>query len=113
MCPAAGRRRERADMLWSIIELGLGLAAWGAGLAALLLRRKRDAAQLCGLGSLACCAGSLCMVVFELAHYADIGDVSAFLDTANAFRLAAGTLLAGTLALNAAALALRPGKNHI
>lgn len=53
------------------------------------------------------------MVVFELAHYADIGDVSAFLDTANAFRLAAGALLAGTLALNAAALALRPRKNHI
>ncbi len=97
----------------SMIELALGLAAWGLGLAAVLLRRRREASQLCGLGSLACCAGSLCMVVFELAHYADIGDVSAFLDTANAFRLAAGALLAGTLALNAAALALRPRKNHI
>lgn len=87
-------------------ELGLGVAAWGLGLAALFLRR-REAALLCGLGSLACCAASLCAVVFELAHYADIEDVSAFLDTANAFRLAAGVLLAGTLVLNAAALLLR------
>ena len=94
-------------MLFSIVELGLGLAAWGLGLAALLLRR-RESAPLCGAGSLACCAGSLCAVVFGLARYADIGDTAAFLDTANAFRLASGVLLAGTLALNAAALLLRP-----
>ena len=85
-------------------ELALGLSAWGLALAALCLRHKKDAARMCGLGSLACCAASLCMVVFDFAHLADIEDVSAFLDTANAFRLAAGVLLAVTLALNAAAL---------
>lgn len=88
-------------------ELVFGLAAWGLALAALFLRRRRDAAQLCGLGSLTCCAVSLCVVVFDFAHLADIGDTSAFLDTANAFRLAAGVLVTVTLALNAAALALR------
>ena len=88
-------------------ELALGLAAWGLALAALFLVRKRTAAQLCGLGSLACCAASLCVVVFDFAHLADIGDTSAFLDTANAFRLAAGLLLTVTLVLNAAALVLR------
>ena len=88
-------------------ELALGLAAWALGLAALFLCRKKNAVRMCGLGSLACCAASLCAVVFELAHYADIEDISAFLDTANAFRLAAGALLAVTLALNAAALLVR------
>lgn len=96
-------------MLFSIVELGLGLAAWGLGLAALLLRR-RESSLLCGEGSLACCAACLCAVVFGLARYADIGDISAFLDTASAFRLASGVLLAGTLALNAAALARRSWK---
>lgn len=89
------------------LSLSLGLAAWVLGLAALLLSRKWDAAQLCGMGSLVCCAVSLCVVVFELARYADIEDISAFLDTANAFRLASGVLLAGTLSLNAAALVCR------
>lgn len=98
-------------MFWSVLELGFGLCAWGLGLAALLLRR-RESALLCGVGSLACCAMSLCAVVFELARYADIEDTSAFLDTANAFRLAAGVLLAGTLVLNASALLLRPRKQE-
>lgn len=85
----------------------LGGLAWGLGAAALLLRRKPSAAQRCGMGSLACCAASLCTVVFELSRYADIEDVSAFLDTANAFRLAAGVLLAGTLILNIAAVVMQ------
>ena len=89
-------------------ELAFGLLAWGLGAAA-LLRRKKSAAHLCGMGSLACCAASLCVVVFGFAHLADIGDTSAFLDTANAFRLAAGVLLTGTLVLNGAA-ALRSRK---
>ena len=59
------------------------------------------------MGSLTCCAASLCTVVFELARYADIEDISAFLDTANAFRLCSGVLLAGTLVLNALALVFR------
>lgn len=89
-----------------IAELGFGLAAWGLALAALFLPKKGRRLPMLGMGSLACCAASLCMVVFELAHYADIEDISAFLDTANAFRLAAGGLLAVTLGLNAI-LALR------
>lgn len=89
------------------LSLVLGVAAWGLGLAALLLHRKKDAAQLCGMGSLTCCAASLCTVVFELARYADIEDISAFLDTANAFRLCSGALLAGTLVLNGLALVFR------
>ena len=92
----------------TIGELALGLVAWGLGLAALFLRRKRVAAQLCGLGSLTSCSVSLCVVVFDFAHLADIGDTSAFLDTANAFRLAAGMMLVVTLVLNAAALLVRP-----
>ena len=93
-------------MWYSVIILVFGLAAWGLALAALFLGRKRGAAQLCGMGSLACCAASLCVVVLDFAHLADIGDTSAFLDTANAFRLAAGVLLTVTLALNAAILTL-------
>lgn len=88
----------------TVFELGAGLAAWGLALAALILCRRLDISRRCGAGSLICCSVSLCLVVFELAHLADIGDVSAFLDTANAFRLAAGVLLAVTLSVNAAAL---------
>lgn len=97
-------------MVFSIagLDLAFGLAAWGLGLAALLRRWRSDPARWCSMGSLACCAVSLCTVVFELARYADIEDVSTFLDTANAFRLAAGVLLLGTLALNAAALIVCP-----
>lgn len=90
---------------FTIGELTMGILAWGLGAAALLLSQKRGvASSMCGMGSLVCCAFSLCLVVFDFAHLADIEDVSAFLDTANAFRLAAGVLLAGTLILNGAAM---------
>lgn len=85
----------------------LGLAAWGLGVAALLLRRKQGISRSCGMGSLTCCAASLYAVVIELARYADIEDISAFLDTANAFRLCAGVLLAGTLILNIATVVMQ------
>ena len=100
------RRKEKHDMpmYFTIGELVLGGLAWGLGAAALQQCRKPSAAQKYGMGSFACCAASLCLVVFDLAHMADIEDTSAFLDTANAFRLCAGVLLAGTLILNGAAL---------
>lgn len=98
------------SVLGTAAPLILGLAAWALGLATLLLRRKWNTAQLCGMGSLACCAASLDLVVFGLAHYADIEDISAFLDTAGAFRFCSGVLLAGTLILNGAALALHARK---
>lgn len=91
--------------VWSLL---LGLAAWGLGLAALPLRRGGRPAQWCHLGSLTACTLSLCLEVFNFARLADIGDISAFLDTANAVRFAAGVLVAVTLALNAAALLVRP-----
>lgn len=97
---------------FTILELALGLLAWGLGLVSLLMHRKKSAAQPCGIGSFACCAASLCLVVFDFAHLADIGDISAFLDTANAFRLAAGALLAGTLILNGGSLVLRLSKQE-
>lgn len=59
-------------------------------------------------GELAACALSLCLEIFNFARLADIGDTSAFLDTANAVRLAAGVLVAVTLVLNVAALIVRP-----
>lgn len=60
-----------------------------------------------GWVSLACCADSLCVVVFDFTHMAKIRDVSAILDTADAFSFAAGVLLAVILVLNAAALIRR------
>ena len=104
-------REEGIDTLISTVfhgvgELGLGLAAWGLALAGLFLKREKKTLSMLGMGSLACCAASLCLVVFELAHYADIEDISAFLDTVNAFRFCSGALLAVTLGLNGI-LALR------
>lgn len=91
--------------VWSLL---FGLAAWGFGLAALLLRRGGRPVRWCHPGSLTACTLSLCLEVFNFARLADIGDISAFLDTANAVRLAAGVLVAVTLALNTAALMVRP-----
>lgn len=88
--------------VWSLL---LGLAAWGLGTAALFFRRS---GRWYSLGSLTACVLSLCLEVFNFARLADIGDISAFLDTANAVRLAAGVLVAVTLALNVAALTVRP-----
>lgn len=88
---------------YTVTELTLGLLSWGLGLVSLLYRKK-DVSALCSVGSLFFCAASLCVVVFDFAYLADIEDVSAFLDTANAFRLAAGVLLAGALLLNGAAM---------
>ena len=50
---------------------------------------------------------NLGQLAFGLLAWADIGDVSAFLDTANAFRLCAGILTVGTFLLNTLALALQ------
>ena len=95
---------------FTIEELALGLLSWGLGLVS-LLHQKKDVSALCSVGSLFFCAASLCVVVFDFAHLADIEDVSAFLDTANAFRLAAGVLFAGTLILNGSAM-LRSRKRN-
>lgn len=84
--------------------LVLGLAAWGLGAAA-LFRRRRGHGPVYSAGSFAACSGSLYLELLYQAHLADIEDVAAFLDTADAAALCAGVLLLGTLALNAAALA--------
>ena len=91
--------------VWSLL---LGAAAWVLGTAALFSRRSGRPARWCHLGSLTACTLSLCLEVFNFARLADIGDTSAFLDTADAVRLAAGALVAVTLALNTAALIVRP-----
>ena len=85
--------------------LALGLAAWGLGALA-FCRRERNG-TLYSVGSFAACSASLGLELFYQAHLANIEDVSAFLDTADAVALCAGVLLAGTLALNAAALTIQ------
>lgn len=90
--------------VWSLL---LGLTAWGLGLAAALERQSTGPARWYPLGSVTACALSLCLEVFNFARLADIEDTSAFLDTASAVRLAAGALVAGTMALNGMALARR------
>ena len=77
----------------NVSSLLLGLAAWGFGIAAL---RRRHAS----LTSFALCQLSLVLQFTELTHRAQIGDVSAILDTVRAVTMAAAVLSAGTLFLN-------------
>lgn len=91
-------------MWMNVASLALGLLAWLVPVAALL---RRGGSLLGCAGSFAACALSLCLVVFCLGHLADVGDVSAFLDTVNSYRLCAGVLTVGTLALNTLVLALQ------
>ena len=53
------------------------------------------------------CLLALVLQFAELTHRAEIGDISAILDTVRAITLAAATLSAGTISLNA--LAARRG----
>ena len=77
----------------NVSSLLLGLAAWGFGIAA--LRRGKIS-----LTSFALCLLALVLQFTELTHRAQIGDVSAILDTVQAVTQAAAVLSAGTLFLN-------------
>ena len=79
--------------LLNVSSLLLGLAAWGFGIAA--LRRGKIS-----LTSFALCLLALVLQFAELTHRAQIGDVSAILDTVQAVTMAAAVLSAGTLFLN-------------
>lgn len=93
------------NFFWmNIGQIGFGLLAWAAPAVSLL--RRGGSLLMCAV-SLASCALSLCLVVCYLACLANIGDVSAILDTAGAFRLCAIVLTVGTLALNTLVLALQ------
>lgn len=90
--------------------LALGLAAWGLGAAAFW--RKGSRGPLYSVGSFATCSASLFLELLYQAHLANTEDVSAFLDTADAVAMCAGVLVAVTLALNAAALVVRPRRRE-
>ena len=90
--------------------LALGLAAWG--LAAAAFQRKGGCGPLYSAGSFAACSGSLCLELWYQAHLANIEDVAAFLDTADAVAMCAGVLTTVTLALNTAALIFRLRKQN-
>ena len=79
--------------LLNVSSLLLGLAAWGFGIAA--LRRGKIS-----LTSFALCLLALVFQFAELTHRAQIGDVSAILDTVQAVTMASAVLSAGTLFLN-------------
>ena len=79
--------------LLNVSSLLLGLAAWGFAIAA--LRRRKIS-----LTSFALCLLALVLQFAELTHRAQIGDVSAILDTVQAVTMAAAVLSAGTLFFN-------------
>lgn len=92
----------------NLASLGLGLAAWGLPLAALLFR-KRAGGRLCLVlvwASAAACGAALYLQICYQNHLVQIHDVSAILDTTDALVFVAGALLAVTLALDAVALAV-------
>lgn len=91
-------------MWMNVGSLALGVTAWLLPLLALTWLRRSGGALLLAAGSLTACALSLCLVIFYLGYLTDCGDWSALMDTSRAFRLCAGVLLAGTLALNLLAL---------
>ncbi|HWR23327.1 MAG TPA: hypothetical protein VN366_07600 [Feifaniaceae bacterium] len=89
-------------------SLVLGLIAWILPVAALARRGRAGQKSFAALSfsSVGACAASLCLQIFYADHLAKIRDWSAIADTSGAVAFAAATLLAVTLALNAAALAL-------
>lgn len=82
--------------------LGLGLLAWGLGIAALVRRDGR--LSVC---SLACCALALLLACAYFYGGVQCQDWSTLLDTARPMLLAAGVLTAVSLLLNGGAMARR------
>ncbi|HWS43677.1 MAG TPA: hypothetical protein VN421_11385 [Pseudoflavonifractor sp.] len=80
----------------TVASLLLGIAAWVLPLAALFFGNRR----VLSLISFSACALSLLCVIFYLGYKVDIRDWSALMDTMRAFRLAAGSLVLGTILLN-------------
>ena len=79
--------------LLNVSSLLLGLAAWGFAIVGLKQRRM-------SLTSFALCLLALVFQFAELTHRAQIGDVSAILDTVQAVTMAAAVLSTITLLLN-------------
>ena len=89
----------------NVSSLLLGLAAWGFAIAGLKRRRM-------SLTSFALCLLALVFQFAELTHRAQIGDVSAILDTVGAVTMAAAVLSAGTLLLNTLAFLRGKSTSH-
>ena len=83
----------------------LGLAAWGSPVW-YTARRLKGRAESGGpyLVSLGCCGVSLWFQLLYGSHLAEIGDVAAWMDTADAVAKVAGFLLISTLVLNGVTL---------
>lgn len=84
-----------------IVSLLLGLVAWILPLAAIAWKKRP--ARFCA-GSFLLCSCAMALQLFNVQYRCEIGDFSAVDDTIAAVCLAAKVLLAGAVALNAAAL---------
>lgn len=80
----------------TVASLLLGIAAWVLPLAALFFGNRRIFSFI----SFSACALSVLFVIFYLGYKVDVRDWSALMDTMGAFRLAAGSLVLGTILLN-------------
>ncbi|MEL7609052.1 MAG: hypothetical protein AAGU74_06060 [Bacillota bacterium] len=89
-------------------SLVLGLIAWILPAVNLARRNKTDRRSFAvfSTASLGACAVSLYMQILYTDHLVKIEDWSALMDTSSAVAFAALALLAGTILLNAAALAV-------
>ena len=92
--------------MYNILSLGLGLAAWGFGIGAIV---KRGRPWLI-FSSMTACAVSLTIQFFEIRGHASREDWSFFYDVAPTLADVAAILLIVTVVLNAAALWRGKGK---
>lgn len=88
-------------------QLLLGLLSWGLGVAGLVQKKLRSRFLCSGL-SLGACCGSLYCCLYAINRWAEIEDISAFLDCASAYLFCAGILLLVTLFLNVLVFILKP-----
>ncbi len=89
----------RGVVLFSVSSIVAGLIAWAAPIWHLTLSGRSDC-TLAGLISLAGTMTSLGVQFFQFAHYADIGDWSAFADTVHALCVVVILFCGMTLLLN-------------
>ncbi len=88
-------------------SLVFGITAWVLPVIGLIRLQKADTRKrsVFSVASLAACAVSLCLQIFELHHRVGIQDWSALLDTSRAVAWAAVLLVIVTVILNVVALA--------
>ncbi|MBQ8344786.1 MAG: helix-turn-helix transcriptional regulator [Clostridia bacterium] len=95
----------RSSLGYDLLAIGLGLAAWGVGIASIFCRKERQMA--CSLFSFASCAVSLWIPLWMTSYALRVEDWISIQDTIGGYCFGGSVLVAGTVLFCLVAVLLR------